>query len=137
MALYDLKFPYHIKFKGFTYRVNRVTGPAGYVTTIEKETAPGSGVYGPAVTFTLDVDKTPAYVDIPMGQGSTGAIGTPNAQSSGIDVDANPSFFLMLQEGESQWGKQLLQNILHLAELVDSAYDRGYLLDNPEYWMAL
>lgn len=137
MALYDISFPYVITYKGYKYKIDRVVSGGGYVTTVAKETSPGSGTYGTAVTFTTDTDKTPAHIVLDMGIGSTGQIGTPNAQTLGTDVDADPRFMLLLHEGEKQWGKQLLQNILHLAQLVDQATERGHLLDNPDYWMSL
>ena len=137
MALYDITFPYVIQYKGYKYKVDRIVQGGGYATTVAKEVTPGSGSFGAAVTFTVDTDKTPAHLQLDMGIGSTGQIGQANAQTIGIDVDADSRFMLLLQEGEKQWGKQLLQNVLHLAELVDQTAERGYLLDNPDYWMSV
>lgn len=130
MAIYDVTFPYSIKYKGSEYIVDRILGTGGeFYTTIQKDG-------GTTVTFNDTTNETPGHIMFEMGDGSTGAIGDPVAQAT-VNLDDDPNAVFVLQEGEESWGKQMLQNVLHLSELVDEANARSYLLDNPVYHMGI
>jgi len=133
MSLYNKTFPYILKYKGISYRINRVAAGSGFNTTIEKETGIGTSVYSAPITFTADVDKTPAYIQFPIG--TNGTIGDPSAQTNGTVLDDNLETVFVMQEGETEWGKQILQNMLHVMEQLDSVSSNLYNpLDDAAFW---